>query len=124
MGTQQILLLVLGTFIVGVAVVLAIIYFRSNQQQTEIDEVINELNHISSTAQGWYRKPTQLGGGDGSFTGFTLMTVAQPDTTGLAIYHVVSAKGDSLSLEAVGFSHFTINVVVSPSSIGAYTVIK
>lgn len=124
MGTQQLLLLVLVAIVVGVAVALAITYFRSNQQETEISEVINDLNHISVTAQGWYRKPPQLAGGNGSFTGFTLRTISQPDSTELARYYVISARNDLLSLEAVGNSNFTIDVKVTPDSIGAYTVLR
>ncbi len=124
MGTQQLLLLVLVAIIVGAAIALAVTYFISNQQETEINEVINELNHISVTAQGWYRKPLELGGGSGSFTGFTLAIISQPDSTDLAKYSVVSAEGNSLSLHAVGYSNFTIDVVVTPSSIGAFTVVR
>ena len=46
MGTQQLLLLVL------VAIALSITYFKSNQKETEINEVIDVLNHIGATAQG------------------------------------------------------------------------
>ncbi len=124
MGTQQLLLLVLVAIVVGVAVALAITYFRSNQQDTEISEVINELNHISVTAQGWYRKPPELAGGNGSFVGFTLKTISQPDSTDLAKYYVMSATDDLLSLEAVGYSNFTIDVRVTPDSVGAYSVLR
>lgn len=124
MGTQQLLLLVLVAIIVGAAIALAVTYFISNQQETEIDEVINELNHISVTAQGWYRKPLEMGGGNGSFTGFTLATISQPDSTDLAKYSVASALDNSLSLHAVGYSNFTVDVTVTPSSIGAFTVVR
>ena len=124
MGTQQLLLLVLVAIIVGVAIALAITYFRSYQQDTEINEVINELNHISVTAQGWYRTPSSLGGGDGSFSGFTLSSISQPDSTDLAKYYVITASGDQLSLEAIGVSQFTIDVNVTPDAIGAYNVVR
>lgn len=124
MGTQQLLLLVLVAIIVGVAVVLAITYFRSNQQETEVNEVINELNHISATAQAWYRKPLELGGGNGSFATFNFAVISQPDSTDLARYYVISTTNDLISLEAVGYSNFTVDVKVTPDSIGAYTVLR
>ncbi|HEY9164985.1 MAG TPA: hypothetical protein VIS48_02360 [Candidatus Kryptonia bacterium] len=124
MGTQQLLFLILVAIIVAVAISLAIIYFKSNQQETEINEVINELNHVSVTAQGWYRKPTQMGGGNGSFDGFTFMSISQPDSTDLAKYQIVSTGGNLLKLEAVGHLNFSLSVSVYPDSIGSYGVVR
>ncbi len=124
MGTQQLLLLVLVAIIVGVAIALAVTYFRSSQQETEINEVINELNNISISAQGWYMKPLQLSGGNKSFTGFTLAVISQPDSTDIANYKVVTANGDLLTLEATGYTNFTIDVNVTPNSIGSFNVVR
>lgn len=124
MGTQQLLLIVLVAIVVAVAISLAVVYFKSHQQETEINEVINEMNHISATAQGWYRKPVQMAGGAGSFTGFTLETISEPDSTDLASYQVVSASGQLLQLKAVGNLNFIVTVNVYPDSIGAYKVVR
>jgi len=119
------LLLVLVAIVVGIAITLAIVYFRSNQQETEINEVINELNHIAVTAQGWYRKPAQMGGGgNSSFVGFTLRTISQPDSTDLAKYEVTSATNSEMSLLATGYINFTVSVSVYPDSIGSFNVVK
>lgn len=124
MGQQQLLIIVLTVIIVGVAIALAVTYFKSHQQEVEIDEVINEMNHIAATAQEWYRKPAEFGGGSGSFSEFTLQSISQPDSTELARYKVTSATTSTLSLQAEGRSNFTISVVVYPDSIGQYSVIR
>ncbi len=124
MGTQQLLLIVLVAIVVAVAISLAVVYFKSHEQETEINEVINEMNHISATAQGWYRKPLSMAGGAGSFTGFTLKTISEPDSTDLASYQVVSASGQLLQLKAVGNLNFTVSVDVYSDSIGAYKVVR
>jgi Tfp pilus assembly protein PilE len=124
MGQQQLLIILLTVIIVGVAIALAITYFKSHQQEVEIDEVINEMNHIDARAQEWYRKPTEFGGGSGSFAEFTLQSISQPDSTDLAKFKIISRYPASLGIQAVGKSNFTVDVVVYPDSIGSYQVTK
>ncbi len=124
MGTQQLLLIVLVAITVGIAISLALVYFKSHQQETDISEVINEMNHIAATAQGWYRKPNAFAGGNGSFTGFTLKSIAEPDSNDVAKYEVVSADGALLKLKATGYQNFTITVDVFPDSVGPYNVMR
>lgn len=124
MGTQQLLLLVLVAVIVAVAISLAVVYYKSEQQDTDINEVINEMNHLAVTAQGWYRKPKNMTGGGGSFTGFTLHSIAEPDSNELARYSVISANDQLLQLEAVGYQDFTISLDVYPDSMGTYRIMR
>ncbi len=68
MGQQQLLLIVLGVIIVGVAVVIAIQLFRANAIENKRDIIMNESMNIALLAQEYYKKPKLLGGGGGSFT--------------------------------------------------------
>ena len=72
MGTQQLLLIVLGVIIVGIAVVVGIGIFGTNSQQANADAVAQDCLRIAASAQGYYRKPLMLGGGGNSFVGITL----------------------------------------------------
>ncbi len=72
MGSQQLLLIVLGVIIVGIAVVVGISIFGSNADQANKDAVTQDLLRMASQAQGYYRKPTMLGGGGNTFTGVAL----------------------------------------------------
>src|SRR5690606_37220122 len=72
MGQQQLLLLVLGIVIVGLAVVVGIQAFGENQKKANSDALVNDGVRIASDAQAWVLKPTAFGGGDGSPTGLTL----------------------------------------------------
>ena len=67
MGTQQLLLIVLGVIIVGIAVVVGINIFGSNAEQANKDALTQDCLRIASAAQGYYRKPVMLGGGDNTF---------------------------------------------------------
>lgn len=62
MGQQQLLLLVLGTVIVGLAVVVGIEAFEQNQIQANQDALINQGLTFASDVQAEYLKPEQMGG--------------------------------------------------------------
>jgi len=72
MGQQQLLLIILGTVVVGVAISVGIMMFSDQASATNRDEVGADLAYLGSMAQAYYRKPRTLGGGGGSFTGLTL----------------------------------------------------
>jgi len=71
MGQQQLLLVILVTIIVGIATVVAINTFGSAADAANIDAVRNDVAAIASGAQGYFMKPTMLGGGGRTFTGIT-----------------------------------------------------
>ena len=72
MGQQQLLLLVLGIVIVGLAVVVGIQAFGENQKKANSDALVNDGVRIASDAQAWNLKPAAFGGGAGT----ALSTVA------------------------------------------------
>lgn len=77
MGQQQLLLLVLGIVIVGLAVVVGIQAFTENMKKSNSDALVNDAIRIASDAQAWLLKPQAFGGGagDGDFTNFSLAQV-------------------------------------------------
>jgi len=77
MGQQQLLLLVLGIVIVGLAVVVGIQAFGENQKKANSDALVNDGVRIASDAQAWKLKPAAFGGGaaDADFTNFTFTQV-------------------------------------------------
>ena len=62
MGQQQLLLLVLGIVIVGLAVVVGIQAFGENQKKANADALVNDGVRIASDAQAWALKPQAFGG--------------------------------------------------------------
>ena len=74
MGQQQLLLLVLGIVIVGIAVVAGIQAFSEGKVKAEQDAAISDAMRIISDTQAWKLKPSAFGGGadaDG-FTGVSM----------------------------------------------------
>lgn len=84
MGQQQLLLLVLGIVIVGLAVVVGIQAFSENKKKANADALVNDGIRIASDAQAWKLKPQAFGGGAGG--------------TGWA-----DANGTALSLAQLGY---------------------
>jgi len=65
MGQQQLLLLVLGIVIVGLAVVVGINAFGENQKRANADALVNDGLRIASDIQAYALKPAQFGGAGG-----------------------------------------------------------
>ncbi len=69
MGQQQLLLIVLGVIVVGIAVVVGINLFNANAETSTQDSVVSQGTNIGALAQQYYKKPTLWEDG-GSFTDF------------------------------------------------------
>ena len=67
MGQQQLLLIILGVIVVGIAVAVGITMFTDNAVSANRDAVTNDLVNLASRAQQYYRRPAGLGGGQGAF---------------------------------------------------------
>ncbi len=65
MGQQQLLLLVLGVVIVGLAVVVGIDAFNENESHTQYDLATGESVKVAAELLVWRSKPPALGGGLG-----------------------------------------------------------
>jgi hypothetical protein len=99
MGQQQLLLIVLGVIVVGIAVVVGINLFNANAVSSNRDGVIADLNNLGAMAQQFYKKPTSMGGGGNSFTGWTIP--ATLDTTPNGVY-VLTTGDQSVSIAGTG----------------------
>ncbi|MEI7906218.1 MAG: hypothetical protein WCI84_02555 [Bacteroidota bacterium] len=71
MGQQQLLLIILGVIIVGIAVAVGITMFQDNAVSANRDAVTNDLVQLAAKSQQYFRKPTSLGGGGNSFATLT-----------------------------------------------------
>ncbi|MEM6783069.1 MAG: hypothetical protein AAF624_04965 [Bacteroidota bacterium] len=62
MGQQQLLLLVLGLVIVGLAIVTGIQAFEENNRKARYDRFTERAVAVAGDVIAWYQKPTALGG--------------------------------------------------------------
>jgi hypothetical protein len=71
MGQQQLLLIILGLIIIGIAIVVGIGMFQDNAVDHNRASVISDLKTLGSKAQHYYSRPMTMGGGSKSFVGLT-----------------------------------------------------
>ncbi len=93
MGQQQLLLIVLGVIIVGVAVIFGIFLFRQSSIDGKRDMLINEGIQVANNAREYYHKPMGYGGGGFSFTGWAIPSDPKQSTANGHLYrHCSSCK--------------------------------
>ncbi|MBU2494060.1 MAG: hypothetical protein KJ571_15645 [Bacteroidetes bacterium] len=123
MGQQQLLLIVLGVIIVGIAVVVGINVFTASSLQANIDGLTADVVNLGSMAQQYHRKPTALGGGGNSFVGWAIPSAL--DTTGNGTYVITGTPtatqivitGTGNEIGANGTSGVVVTATVSPTGI-------
>lgn len=86
MGQQQLLLIVLGVIVVGIAVVVGINLFQANAESSTQDSMVAQGQALGALAQQFYKKPEAMGGGGNSFAAFDAADVSAdlldtPDAT-------------------------------------------
>lgn len=89
MGQQQLLLLVLGIVIVGIAVVAGIQAFSEGKAKAQQDAAVTDAMRIISDTQAWKLKPQAFGGGDDnslSFENVNLKALGYPVATSGSAY--------------------------------------
>jgi len=115
MGQQQLLLIVLGVIIVGIAVVVGINLFNANAEESAKDGVVSDCTNLGAMAQQFYKKPTSMGGGGNTFTDWVIPTGL--DSTANGMY---SAAPLAQSVTITGDPHnytWTVSTVVTPTTI-------
>ena len=111
MGQQQLLLIVLGTIIVGVAVIVGINMFTTGAVNAERDALLQDVNNVASTAASYWRKPAALGGGARSFVGVLDVTAFGADSSNANGNFLMSTvAANSFTLTATGANEGVIIV--------------
>jgi hypothetical protein len=119
MGQQQLLLIVLGVIIVGIAVVVGINIFSASSESSAKDAVVSDCTTIGAMAQQYYRKPVAMGGGGNSFVNFAIPTKLVNTPNGSYAASGASATGITITgtpLSASGYS-WTVVTTVTPDSL-------
>jgi len=102
MGQTQLLLVILGVLLVGIAIFVGIGMFQHNAVDDVRNAVMTDLNNYAARALAYYGKPTTQGGGDKSFDGVTMGMIFPSAENVNGRYYVESAGGDNCVLVGVG----------------------
>jgi hypothetical protein len=121
MGQQQLLLIVLGVIVVGIAVVVGINLFNASAVSANRDGVASDLTNLGAMAQQYYKKPASMGGGANTFTGWTIPTGLASTANGTYAPTVgdqsVSIVGTGTEYGADGTNYITATATITPTSI-------
>jgi len=82
MGQQQLLLIILGVIIVGIAIAVGISQFSAHSTQANKDGVTSSLVNIAANAYQFKIRPTTMGGGGNSYTGYSIPSKMAADANG------------------------------------------
>ncbi|HUL43325.1 MAG TPA: hypothetical protein VLY03_03100 [Bacteroidota bacterium] len=96
MGQQQLLLIIVGVIIVGIAVAVGIAQFDSNNTVANKDGLTSGLTSIGSRAYEYKLRPGTLGGGNNSYVGFVIPNKMLSDDNG--VYAISSATTNTLTM--------------------------
>ena len=121
MGQQQLLLIILGVIIVGIAIAVGISMFSSGTIQANKDAIINDLNNLGISAYQFKILPSSMGGGSGSYARYNIPLKLRTNDDGS--FTVSNAAATRLTLMATsGLGYGTITVVCdSMGRLGQYT---
>ena len=72
MGQQQLLLIILGVIIVGVAIAVGITMFSGQSIASNRDAIFMDLSTLGSDGYQWKIRPTMMGGGNGTYSGYNI----------------------------------------------------
>ena len=128
MGTQQLLLITIGVVLIGIMVIVGVFMFRDQAAATNRDALANDLVHLASGAQKYYRRPPVLGGGGSSFDGLTMSNITSKPRNANGSYQLetdpvtgnpgsIKIIGTGLELGNDGTNMVKVVMIVYPDSV-------
>lgn len=102
MASTQILLVVLGVLLVGIAIYVGFSMFQASAVEHTRDAIMADLSNFAGRARAYYTKPRTQGGGEGSFDGVTIRMLYPMTENPNARYYVESAVDDQCVIMGVG----------------------
>jgi hypothetical protein len=102
MGQQQLLLIILGVIIVGIAIAVGLSLFSAQSVQANRDAIINDMNNLAAHAYQYYIRPTSMAGGGGQYDGYVIPTKLSSNEN--ATYTSTVTAGKAGNVQFVGTS--------------------
>ena len=122
MGQQQLLLIILGVIIVGIAIAVGISMFSSSSVQANKDAIVNDLNNLAADAYQYKIRPATMGGGSGSYGGYKVPTKLQSNENGSYLpTTAVAANAQSFNFTGSSVSYPGSTVTATVDSTGKLT---
>jgi hypothetical protein len=121
MGQQQLLLIILGVIIVGIAIAVGLSLFSAQSIQANKDAIINDLNNIAAHSYQYRIRPTSMGGGQGTYTGYAIPS-KMASNENASFSSTASANSVTIVATSAGNTTNKVTVVVdSDGKLGSWT---
>jgi len=119
MGQQQLLLIILGVIIVGIAIAVGLRLFSAQSVQSNRDAMINDLNNLAAQAYQFRIRPTSMGGGQGDYTTFSIPIKMRTNENGT--YAITTPGADAIGITATSAQNASNYITVTIDSDGHLT---
>jgi hypothetical protein len=103
MGQQQLLLIILGVIIVGIAIAVGLSLFSAQSIQANKDAMINDLNNIAAHAYQYKIRPASMAGGEGKYDGYKIPSKMASNENG--VYAEGTPTGTTFDINATSASN-------------------
>jgi hypothetical protein len=125
-GQQQLLLVVLGVIVIGIAIAVGLSLFKSNAAESKRDILVSECMNLATKAIDYYKRPVSFGGGSHSFANWSIP--AELDSSENGVFSAVVSPGnivitgtgnevltgtDSIKVQVTVFPYSTTTTVIN-----------
>ena len=107
MGQQQLLLIILGVIIVGIAIAVGLSMFTAQSVNANRDAIIADITNMAANAYQYRIRPVSMGGGGGSYAGYTLPVSLASNENGSYTVTVAAALVTFTGTSAQGYGTVT-----------------
>jgi hypothetical protein len=121
MGQQQLLLLILGVIIVGIAIAVGVTMFSAQSTESNKDGITSGLMSIAANAYEYKIRPRTLGGGLPSYVGYSVPVKLQSDENGAyQVFGSVTAR--QLQIRGTSAQNSSWNATCTIDSLGQTSI--
>jgi hypothetical protein len=122
MGTQQLLLILLTLLLVAIAIAIGLSIIHAQKAISNRDAIINDLNDLAANANQFKLRPTSLGGGGGTFSGYNIPSpMISNGNAAYSISTAGSATGISFTGTSDQYTAGTVTVTVNADGSSSWT---
>lgn len=123
MGQQQLLLVILGVIMVGIAIAVGISLFGSWSVSSTRDSLINDVQSLAADAFQYKSRPANMGGGGGKYLGYVIPIRLRSNDNGTFTPTTPVATSQSVTFVAtsIAFSGSITAVLDSTGLLGSFT---
>jgi len=123
MGQQQLLLIILGVIIVGIAIAVGLSMFTAQSVGANRDAIIADLTNLAANAYQHRIRPTTMGGGGGDYSTYTIPPSLASNENGTYTLGTVTATSIQFTGVSAQYTSDSVTGTYGPDGklVGSFT---